>query len=85
MTVGPTAGGSFTTTPSSRRSWTLGRAWEGREVLGRLAETAGKPVHDLSHADRGFIVLRDRENGRLVPKAIKYRHEEDAQTLPSTE
>ena len=32
-------------------------------------------------ADRGFIVLRDPRTGRLVPKAVKYRRQDDAQTV----
>ena len=32
-------------------------------------------------ADRGFIVLRDPASGRLVPKAVKHRRGDDAETI----
>jgi serine phosphatase RsbU (regulator of sigma subunit) len=32
-------------------------------------------------ADRGFVILKDARSGRLVPKAVKYRHMDDEQTV----
>ena len=32
-------------------------------------------------ADRGFVVLRDSDNGGLVPRAVKYRRNEEEQTI----
>ncbi len=32
-------------------------------------------------ADRGFIVLKDLSSGRMIPKAVKYRREEDEATI----
>jgi serine phosphatase RsbU (regulator of sigma subunit) len=56
----------------------LGKALELGEVLPKLLESL---FTIFLQADRGFIVLRDPLTNRLVPKAIKYRRREDAQTV----
>lgn len=56
----------------------LGRALELAEVLPKLLDSL---FAIFLQADRGFIVLRDPQTSRLVPKAIKYRRREDTQTV----
>jgi len=56
----------------------LGKALGLSEVLPKLLDSLFKI---FAQADRGFIVLRDRHSGRLVPKAIKHRRREDAETI----
>ena len=48
------------------------------EVLPKLLDSL---FSIFIQADRGFIVLLDPSTGRLIPKAIKYRRNEDAQTV----
>jgi phosphoserine phosphatase RsbU/P len=55
----------------------LGKALGMAEVLPKLLDSL---FAIFLQADRGFIVLRDPQTGRLVPKAIKYRRHEDTQT-----
>ena len=56
----------------------LGRALGVAEVLPKLLDSL---FTIFPQADRGFIVLRDPDTGRLVPKAIKHRRGDDAQTV----
>jgi phosphoserine phosphatase RsbU/P len=56
----------------------LGRALGLSEVLPKLLDSL---FTIFIQADRGFIVLRDPKTGRLVPKAIKHRRDDDLQTL----
>jgi phosphoserine phosphatase RsbU/P len=56
----------------------LGRALELGEVLPKLLDSLFKI---FIQADRGFIVLRDPQTGKLVPQAIKYRTAEDTQSI----
>jgi phosphoserine phosphatase RsbU/P len=48
------------------------------EVLPKLLDSL---FTIFMQADRGFIVLLDPSTGRLIPKAIKYRRNEDTQTV----
>jgi serine phosphatase RsbU (regulator of sigma subunit)/pSer/pThr/pTyr-binding forkhead associated (FHA) protein len=59
-------------------SRTLGKALGLAEVLPKLLDGL---FSIFPQADRGFIVLLDPRTARLVPKAIKYRRQDDAQTL----
>lgn len=59
-------------------SQNLGRALGLAEVLPKLLDSL---FTIFVQADRGFIVLRDSLTGRLVPKAIKHRRNDDTQTL----
>jgi phosphoserine phosphatase RsbU/P len=59
-------------------SQSLGRALGLAEVLPKLLDSL---FAIFMQADRGFIVLRDPLTGRLVPKAIKHRRDDDTQTL----
>ena len=55
----------------------LGAALGLNEVLPKLLDS----LFDIFiQADRGFIVLKDRGTDRLVPKAVKYRRNEEEQT-----
>ncbi len=56
----------------------LGTALSVDEVLPKLLDSLFKV---FVQADRGFVVLRDRETGRLVPKAVKYRKMDDQQAI----
>jgi len=56
----------------------LGRALGLAEVLPKLLDSL---FAIFMQADRGFIVLRDPQTGRLVPETIRYRRHEDAQTV----
>ena len=56
----------------------LGQALGLVEVLPKLLDSL---FAIFLQADRGFIVLRDPQTKRLVPKAIKYRRREDTQTV----
>ena len=56
----------------------LGAALGLAEVLPKLLDSL---FAIFFQADRGFVVLRDLETSRLVPKAIKYRHNDDTQSL----
>ncbi len=55
----------------------LGRAVGLEKVLANLLDSL---FTIFVQADRGFIVLKDRGTDRLVPKAVKYRQEKDAET-----
>ncbi len=59
-------------------SQNLGRALGLAEVLPKLLDSL---FAIFVQADRGFIVLRDPRTDRLVPKAVKYRRQDDMQTL----
>ncbi len=59
-------------------SQNLGRAISLNDVLPKLLDSLFKI---FIQADRGFIVLKDARSGRLVPKAIKYRRNEDSQSV----
>jgi len=48
----------------------LGKALELDDVLARLLDSLFKV---FPQADRGFIILRDPQTGRLSPRAVKYR------------
>jgi phosphoserine phosphatase RsbU/P len=56
----------------------LGRALELEEVLPRLLDSL---LSIFPQADRGFIVLHDRQTGELVPKAVQYRRREEARAV----
>lgn len=56
----------------------LGQALGLAEVLPSLLDSL---FTIFAQADRGFIVLLDTRTGRVVPKAIKYRRQDDTQTL----
>ena len=56
----------------------LGRAIGLVDVLPKILDSLFKI---FIQADRGFIVLKDPQSGRLVPKAIKYRRSEDTQSI----
>jgi serine phosphatase RsbU (regulator of sigma subunit)/pSer/pThr/pTyr-binding forkhead associated (FHA) protein len=56
----------------------LGQALGLVEVLPKLLDSL---FAIFIQADRGFIVLKDPKTGRLVPKAVKHRRREDAQTV----
>jgi len=55
----------------------LGQALGLAEVLPKILDSL---FAIFPQADRGFIVLRDPATGRLVPKAVKHRRLEDAET-----
>ena len=59
-------------------SQNLGKALGLAEVLPKLLDSL---FAIFAKADRGFIVLLDPRTGRVVPKAIKYRRQDDTQTL----
>jgi serine phosphatase RsbU (regulator of sigma subunit)/pSer/pThr/pTyr-binding forkhead associated (FHA) protein len=56
----------------------LGRALRLSEVLPSVLDSL---FRIFLQADRGFIVLRERPGGRLVPKAVKCRRQEDTETI----
>ncbi len=56
----------------------LGTALSVDEVLPKLLDSLFKI---FAQADRGFVVLRDRDTGRLVPKSVKHRQMDDQQTI----
>ncbi|MGW8257321.1 MAG: SpoIIE family protein phosphatase [Thermoguttaceae bacterium] len=56
----------------------LGRALGLGAVLPKLLDCLFKI---FQQADRGFIVLKDRQSGELTPKAVKLREAEDAKTI----
>ncbi len=55
----------------------LGKAVGLDEVLGSLLESL---FAIFPQADRGFVVLKHRDGGGLMPKAVKFRHQEHAET-----
>jgi len=59
-------------------SQSLGGTLGLSEVLPKLLDSLFKI---FVQADRGFVILREARSGRLVPKAIKHRREEGAQTI----
>jgi serine phosphatase RsbU (regulator of sigma subunit) len=59
-------------------SQNLGRTIELSEVLPRLLDSL---LTIFLQADRGFVVLRDPQTGRVSPKAVKYRRTEETQTV----
>lgn len=56
----------------------LGQALGTDEVLPKLLDSL---FAIFPQADRGFVVMKNPGDGRLVPKAIKLRREEDEETL----
>lgn len=56
----------------------LGQALSLADVLPKLLDSL---FAIFAQADRGFIVLLDQRTGKVVPKAIKYRRQDDTQTL----
>ena len=56
----------------------LGRALGVGQVLPKLLDSL---FGIFVQADRGFIVLRDPQTDRLVPKAVKYRRPDDSQSI----
>jgi serine phosphatase RsbU (regulator of sigma subunit) len=56
----------------------LGQALGLSEVLPKLLDSL---FAIFPQADRGFVVLRDPQTSRLIPKAVKHRRHEDAQTV----
>jgi phosphoserine phosphatase RsbU/P len=56
----------------------LGKALGLAEVLPKLLDSL---FAVFWQADRGYILLRDPQTGRVVPKAIKYRRHDDTQTV----
>lgn len=56
----------------------LGKAIGLSEVLGKVLDCL---FSIFPQADRGFIVLKSGETGRLVPKSVKHRRNEDSQTI----
>jgi len=59
-------------------SQNLGLALGLAEVLPKLLDSL---FTIFLQADRGFLVLRDPQTGRLTPKGVKYRRHEDTQSL----
>ncbi|MCE5269326.1 MAG: SpoIIE family protein phosphatase [Planctomycetaceae bacterium] len=59
-------------------SQNLGKALALADVLPKLLDSL---FAIFLQADRAFIVLREPTTGRLVPKAVKHRRADDAQTL----
>jgi phosphoserine phosphatase RsbU/P len=53
----------------------LGRAVALDDVLVKLLDSLFKI---FIQADRGFVVLRSRDDESLIPKAVKYRHDDDS-------
>ena len=56
----------------------LGKAVALGEVLPKVLDSLFKI---FLQADRGFVVLKDKETGRLVPKALKHRREDSAEQI----
>jgi serine phosphatase RsbU (regulator of sigma subunit)/pSer/pThr/pTyr-binding forkhead associated (FHA) protein len=56
----------------------LGKAVGLSDVLSRLMDGL---FSIFLQADRGFIILKDAETGKLVPRAIKHRRPDDAATI----
>ena len=56
----------------------LGSAVGLSEVLPKLLDNL---FAIFIQADRGFIVLKDKKSGRLIPAAVKHRREEDAEQI----
>jgi serine phosphatase RsbU (regulator of sigma subunit) len=56
----------------------LGKAVGLTDVLARLMDGL---FSIFVQADRGFIILKDQETGKLIPRAIKHRRADDAATI----
>lgn len=56
----------------------LGKALGLNEVLPKLLDSL---FSIFLQADRGFIVLKDQQAGRLIPKAVKHRRRDEAETI----
>ncbi len=56
----------------------LGKAVGLDEVLSRILDSL---FAIFVQADRGFVVLKDARTGRLIPKAVKHRRQNDSQTV----
>lgn len=56
----------------------LGRAVVLEDVLVKLLDSLFKI---FIQADRGFVVLRSPDDGSLIPKAVKYRREDDSRSV----
>ncbi|HBO42827.1 MAG TPA: protein serine phosphatase [Planctomycetaceae bacterium] len=56
----------------------LGKALAPAEVLSKLLDSLFKI---FPQADRGFIVLKDADSGRLMPVAVKHRREAEEDTI----
>ena len=56
----------------------LGTALELNQVLSKLLDNM---FAIFLQADRGFIMLKDRATGRLIPKAVKHRREDADDTI----
>ncbi|MDZ7617735.1 MAG: SpoIIE family protein phosphatase, partial [Patescibacteria group bacterium] len=56
----------------------LGTALSVDDLLPKLLDSLFKI---FAQADRGFVVLRDHDTGRLVPKSVKHRQMDDQQTI----
>ena len=56
----------------------LGSAVGMNEVLPKLLDNL---FAIFIQADRGFIVLKDKKSGRLIPAAVKHRRDEDAEQI----
>ena len=56
----------------------LGSAVGMNEVLPKLLDNL---FAIFIQADRGFIVLKDKKSGRLIPAAVKHRREDDAEQI----
>ena len=56
----------------------LGKALGLGEVLPKLLDSL---FAIFIQADRGFVVLKDPDTGRLIPKVVKHRRRADAETI----
>jgi len=56
----------------------LGKAVATADVLPKLLDSLFKI---FAQADRGFIVLKQQDSGRLVPMAVKHRRESEEDTI----
>jgi len=56
----------------------LGKAVGLDDVLSKILESL---FAVFIQADRGFVVLKDPRNGRLIPKAVKHRRQDESQTV----
>ena len=56
----------------------LGKSLGLQEVLPKILEGL---FHIFIRADRGFVVLKDPRTARLVPKAVRYRRAQHADTI----
>ncbi len=56
----------------------LGKALGLDQVLPKLLDSL---FTIFVQADRGFIVLKDRDTGRLIPRAVRYRQTDQSETI----